>query len=71
VLIVFLKRFISSFCFIQGVVYRVTLKVVQIFDPVREPHKIIMPYTNVDIFREKGAQSFSKKVWEPLNFMKK
>jgi hypothetical protein len=49
----------------------VTLKVVQIFDPVREPHKIIMPYTNVDIFREKGAQSFSKKVGEPLNFMKK
>jgi hypothetical protein len=33
----------------------------------------MMPYTytNVDIFREKGAQSFSKKVWEPLNFMKK
>jgi hypothetical protein len=30
-----------------------------------------MPYTNVDIFREKGAKSFSKKVWEPLNFMKK
>jgi hypothetical protein len=25
-----------------------------------------MPYTNVDIFREKGL-----KVWEPLNFMKK
>jgi hypothetical protein len=31
----------------------------------------MMPYTNVDIFREKGAQSFSKKVWEPLNFMEK
>jgi hypothetical protein len=31
----------------------------------------MMPYTNVDIFREKGAQSFSKKVWEPLNFIKK
>jgi hypothetical protein len=30
-----------------------------------------MPYTNVDIFREKGAQSFAKEVWEPLNFMKK
>jgi hypothetical protein len=30
-----------------------------------------MPFTNVDIFREKGAKSFSKKVWEPLNFMKK
>jgi hypothetical protein len=30
-----------------------------------------MPYTNVDIFREKGAKRFSKKVWEPLNFMKK
>jgi hypothetical protein len=30
-----------------------------------------MPYTNVDIFREKWAKSFSKKVWEPLNFMKK
>jgi hypothetical protein len=31
----------------------------------------MMPYTNVDILREKGAQSFSKKVWEPLNFMEK
>jgi hypothetical protein len=31
----------------------------------------IMPYTNVDIFREKGAKGFSKKVWEPLNLMKK
>jgi hypothetical protein len=31
----------------------------------------IMPYTNVNIFREKGAKSLSKKVWEPLNFMKK
>jgi hypothetical protein len=30
-----------------------------------------MPYTNVDIFREKGAKSFSKKVWERLNFVKK
>jgi hypothetical protein len=30
-----------------------------------------MSYTNVDIFREKGAKSFSKKVWGPLNFMKK
>jgi hypothetical protein len=30
-----------------------------------------MPYTNLDIFREKGAQNFSKKVWEPLNFMGK
>jgi hypothetical protein len=30
-----------------------------------------MAHTNVDIFREKGAQSFSIKVWEPLNFMKK
>jgi hypothetical protein len=31
-----------------------------------------MPYTNIDIFREKGAKSFSKKkIWEPLNFMKK
>jgi hypothetical protein len=28
----------------------------------------IMPYK---IFGEKGAKSFSKKVWEPLNFMKK
>jgi hypothetical protein len=25
---------------------------------------------NVDIFRENGGKSFSKKVWEPLNFMK-
>jgi hypothetical protein len=30
-----------------------------------------MPYTTVDIFREKGGKSFSKKVWKPLNFMKK
>jgi hypothetical protein len=30
-----------------------------------------MPYTNVDIFRKKGTKSFSKKVWETLNFMKK
>jgi hypothetical protein len=30
-----------------------------------------MPYTNVDIFREKGDKIFSKKDWEPLNFMKK
>jgi hypothetical protein len=29
-----------------------------------------MPYTNVDIFREKGAKIFAKKVWGPLNFMK-
>jgi hypothetical protein len=31
----------------------------------------IMSYTNLDIFREKGAKFFSKKVWELLNFMKK
>jgi hypothetical protein len=31
----------------------------------------MMPYANVDIFREKGAQSFSKKVWGPLNFIEK
>jgi hypothetical protein len=31
----------------------------------------IMPYTNADIFREKRDKSFSKKVWESLNFMKK
>jgi hypothetical protein len=41
----------------------------------RTPHKVMiepmMYYTNVDIFREKGAQSFSKKVWEPLNLMEK
>jgi hypothetical protein len=30
-----------------------------------------MPNTSVDIFREKGVKSFSKKIWEPLNFMKK
>jgi hypothetical protein len=30
-----------------------------------------MPHTNVDLFREKGAKSFPKKVWEPLNIMKK
>jgi hypothetical protein len=30
-----------------------------------------MPYANVDIFRKKGTKSFSKKVWETLNFMKK
>jgi hypothetical protein len=28
-----------------------------------------MPYTSVGVFR--GAKSFSKKVWKPLNFMKK
>jgi hypothetical protein len=33
--------------------------------------ELIMPYTNVDIFREKGPKNVSKKVWEPLNFMKK
>jgi hypothetical protein len=31
----------------------------------------IMPYKKVDIFREKGGKSFSKKVWEPQNCMKK
>jgi hypothetical protein len=31
----------------------------------------MVPYTNVDIFREKGAKRFSKKIWGPLNFMKK
>jgi hypothetical protein len=39
----------------------------------RTPQKImieqIMHYTNVDIFRKKGAESFSKKVWESLNFI--
>jgi hypothetical protein len=30
-----------------------------------------MPYTNVNVFREKRGKTFSKKVWEPLNFMKK
>jgi hypothetical protein len=29
-----------------------------------------MPYTNVDIFREKGTKSKKKRVWEPLKFMK-
>jgi hypothetical protein len=29
-----------------------------------------MPYTNADIFREKGVKGFSKKVLKPLNFMK-
>jgi hypothetical protein len=56
--------------------YRVTLKVVQIFQPVIEPPQLvtiepIIPCTNVNIFQEKGATSFSKKVWESLNFMKK
>jgi hypothetical protein len=41
----------------------------------RTPQKVtieaIMPYTNVDIFREKGAKTFFKKCLEPLNFMKK
>jgi hypothetical protein len=41
----------------------------------KTPQKVtiepMMPYTNVDIFREKWAQSFSKKVWEPLNFIEK
>jgi hypothetical protein len=30
-----------------------------------------MPHTNVDIFREKGAKSFSKKVWQSVNLKKK
>jgi hypothetical protein len=30
-----------------------------------------MPYTNVHIFQEKVAKSFSKKKFEPLNLMKK
>jgi hypothetical protein len=30
-----------------------------------------MPYKNVDIFREKRAKMFSKKVWGSFNFMKK
>jgi hypothetical protein len=31
-----------------------------------------MPYTNADIFREKGAKRFSKKVWElPTEFYEK
>jgi hypothetical protein len=30
----------------------------------------IMFYTNVDIFREKGAKRFSKKCCKPLNFIK-
>jgi hypothetical protein len=32
----------------------------------------IMPYTNIDTFREKEARNFSKiskKVWESLNFI--
>jgi hypothetical protein len=37
----------------------------------RTPQKVtiepIMPYTNVDIFREKGSTSFSKKVLELQN----
>jgi hypothetical protein len=41
----------------------------------RTPQKVtiepLMPYTNLDIFREKGAQIKKKKNWEPLNFMEK
>jgi hypothetical protein len=41
----------------------------------RTPQKVtielIMPYTNVDIFREKGAKSFSQKNWKQLNFINK
>jgi hypothetical protein len=41
----------------------------------RIPQKVtiepIMPYANVDIFREKETKHFSKKVWKALNFMKK
>jgi hypothetical protein len=45
----------------------VTLNVVQdILICDRTPQKVtieaIMPYTNVDIFREKGATSFSKSL---------
>jgi hypothetical protein len=39
----------------------------------RTPQKVTiktMSYTNVNVFREKGAKSFSNKIWEPLNFMK-
>jgi hypothetical protein len=42
-----------------------------VIEPQKAPIEPIMPCTNVDIFREKGAKSFSKKVWEPLNLMKK
>jgi hypothetical protein len=31
----------------------------------------IMPYTNVDIFREKGAESFSRKVSRATDFYEK
>jgi hypothetical protein len=38
----------------------------------RTPQKVtidpLMHHTNVDIFREKGAKRFSKKVWAPLNY---
>jgi hypothetical protein len=30
-----------------------------------------MPYTNIDIFREKGAKSFSKQNLETTEFYKK
>jgi hypothetical protein len=42
-----------------------------VIEPQKAPIGPIMPCTNVDIFREKGAKSFSKKVWEPLNLMGK
>jgi hypothetical protein len=59
----------------ESPVYRVTEGCADILTSDRTPHKVTIEpmvyYTNVDIFREKGAQSFSKKVWEPLNLMEK
>jgi hypothetical protein len=40
-------------------IFYVTLKVMQIF--FRTLQKLIMPYTNVDISREKGPKSFFRK----------
>jgi hypothetical protein len=39
--------------------------------PQKVTIELVMPHTNVNIFREKRVKSFSSKVWEPLNFMKK
>jgi hypothetical protein len=42
--------------------YRMILKVVR--TPQLVTIEPVMPHTNVDLFREKGAKSFPKKVWE-------
>jgi hypothetical protein len=56
--------------------YRVTLKsCADILTSDRTPQKVtiepIVPYTNVDIFREKGGNNFFSKNWEATEFYAK